>query len=288
MSVAAKSALITSVVAAVALVSSVDSAHAQRKPQPACGIKALPFVEGYEWVYLPVQPPEEVRKASQKVAANKPKQPDQFTVKVLSVTTEGPRNAQRTKIVLEETAQIVPKGGAGEPIKLTQTVTLECGTVGRQQYVDVPPQSFLYAGEPGYALNLTLGEIERGADEHTYKFQLGSLRVPEWIENLKSSFERNASEGTEAEILDGSVDLQRIVKVGYPEDLETPLGKIKGTPVQVEMVGSVFINFQPKAEEFSVPANTINKLWLTENIGVVQIFNSNGHMFQLFEAKLGE
>jgi hypothetical protein len=258
--------VVMAVMAAAALVVPVGSAHAQRKPAPACGIKSIPFIQGTEWVYSAVAPPEEIRQAAMKIAANKPKQPDQVVIKVVSVT---PLPGGTAEITLEETAH-----------SITKTTKASCG----KDWLDVGLESFFFSGEPGGALNYEVAETQRGTTEHSYVFQLGTLRVPEWIVNIKASFKRVPSEGVDVELVGGTLDLQRIVKRGLPEKVTTLLGEYSATPVQVELVGSVTLAFEPE-EKFSIPANTFSKLWIADNVGVVQVSNSNGHTYHLTEIR---
>lgn len=273
-----------SLVVACSLVVGIPMAHAQPKPKPACGIKALPFIEGNQWVYTPVAPPEEVRASALKIAANKPKQPSKFTVKVLSVV---PGETKGTaEITLEETAHYLVKGEDDneQPLDISKTLKLQCA----KDWLDVPPDSFLFTGEPGGSMGLEVGEITRPENDHSYVFQLGQLRVPEWLSNIKAPFTREPSQGTQAGLAGGSLDLQRSIKRGGLEPITTALGTFDATPVQIELVGSVTIDMKPEPEKFSIPANTISKLWAADNIGVVQMFNSNGHMYQLIETSLAQ
>ncbi|GAB4521297.1 MAG: hypothetical protein Tsb0020_39920 [Haliangiales bacterium] len=264
--------LAAAVIASLSLVPS--SADAQRKPKPACGIKSIPFIAGNQWVYTPVAPPEEVQAQASKVAANKPKQPSTVTIKVVSVEdVEG-----KTEITLEETSETKVDDKSYPIVKTTK---LSCV----KDRLDVPPQSFFFVGEPGGAAAMEVKDLVRPEGHNSYVFQLGTLRVPEWIENLKGAFDRTPTENTEAKLVGGTLDLQRIVKRGTPEPITTAFGTYDATPVQIELVGSVTVNFDPP-EEFSIPANTINKVWIADDVGVVQAFNSNGHMFQLSEATL--
>ncbi|WP_428268266.1 hypothetical protein [Haliangium sp.] len=276
MSVPLRNPTLATLFVAAAVIAHGGNAEAQRKPKPACGIKALPFIAGYQWVYAPVAPPEEVSAQAAKVAANKPKQFDKVTIKVASVEElEG-----RTEITLEEISEVDVEG---ETKTFTRTTKLSCVA----NALDVPPQSFFFVGEPGGTVKLEVEGLERNPEHHSYVFQLGTLRVPEWLENIKGKFARNSANDVELSLPGGSFDLQRIVKRGAPESITTLYGTYDATPVQVELVGSVTLAYEPP-EEFSIPANTVNKLWIADNVGVVQVFNSNGHMFQLNEATLGD
>lgn len=251
--------------AALATLFIASSAWAQRKPRPACNIKALPFIEGTEWIYKAVAPPNPPKKP-----LPKPKQAAMVTIKIASVTTEG----KETTIVLEEAAD-----------DRTYTTTLTC----ERDALFVPPQSFFFSGEPGGGLQLSLGEIERSEDSSpSYKFRFGRMVIPEWIENLKTTFTRTATEGTEVKMVGGTLDLQRIILIGLAEEISTELGTFDAVPLQVDLRGSVILDFEPEPKEYNIPANTLSKLWFAENVGVVQVYNTNGHLYQLAEVKTPE
>jgi hypothetical protein len=255
------------VLLALPIVCMTSAAIAQRKPQPACNLKAMPFTQGKEWVYTAVAPPA-------KAPIAKPRQPAVLTLKVVEIKTEGTGKDQKTLITVEETADA-----------RTLTTVLTCA----KDALWVPPQSVLFSGEPGGGLQMTLGEVVRGEDSApSYKFYLGTMRIPEWIEDMKATFTRTPTEGTGVKLVDGALDLQRIVLIGLPEEVSTALGSFQATPVQVDLRGSVTLNVEPEAKEFNIPANTISKLWFAENVGVVQIYNTNGHMYQLKEVKTPE
>ncbi|ACY15888.1 hypothetical protein Hoch_3386 [Haliangium ochraceum DSM 14365] len=236
----------------------------------------MPFAEGFQWTYIAVSPPEETLKAAMKIAANKPKQPDKFVVKVTSVQPAA--EAGVTDITLEETSYVTPMGSE-EVIELSRTTKLSCV----KDALDVSLDSFFFSGEPGGPMHYEVSEGERPEGEHSYKFQLGTLRVPEWIVNVTGTFQRNPSEGTDVRLEDGTLDLQRIMKRGGAEEVGVAYGTFSATPVQVELVGSVTLNMQPEAEKFSIPANTFTKLWVADDIGIIQVANSNGHNYQLSE-----
>lgn len=255
------------VLLALPILCMTSAAIAQRQPRPACNLKAMPITPGKEWVYTAVAPPN-------KAPIAKPKQPAVVTIKVMDMKTEGKGKDQKTLITLEESAD-----------GRTYTTVATCA----KDALYLPPESLLFSGEPGGGLQISVGEVVRGEDSApTYKFHLGTMRVPEWIENLQATFTRTPSEGTGAKLVDGALDLQRIVMIGLPEEVTTAMGTFQATPVQVDLRGSVTLNFEPEAKEFNVPANTISKLWFAENLGVVQIYNTNGHMYQLSEVKTAD
>ena len=249
---------------ALAIVGMAHTADAQnrrkKKIKPACDITAIPFIVGTEWVYKAVPPPTQP-----KSDLPKPKQPATVVIKVVAIE----QDKKESVITLEEKAE-----------DHAYTTRLRC----KKDALLVPPESFFFSGEPGGGIQIQLGEITRPADSSwSYQFTRGKLIVPTWIEDLKAPFTRTKSEGTEVRIENGSVDLQRNIIVGWnqPEKLDTDLGPMTATPMQVDLRGSVTLDMENGKQEFSIPANTLSKLWLVDAVGVVQVYNTNVHMYQL-------
>lgn len=258
--------------AALAVLLTAGPARAQQAAlKPACNIKALPLIQGTEWTFEAVAPPNQPQSQG---PLPKPKQPAVVKLKVVSVTTLPPATRGQppvTEIMLEESAD-----------SRTYTSKLTCD----KDRLFVPPQSFLFSGEPGGGLQLTLGELQRDPESAaSYMFKLGLLRVPEWIENVKTTFTRTPTEGTGAKLVDGALDLQRIIIIGLPEAVTTRLGTFTTTPVQVDLRGSVLLKVGPEPKEFEMPAGTLSKLWFADNVGLVQVYNTNWHMYQLVDVK---
>lgn len=242
------------------------SADAQRKKKkkkikPACEITAIPFIVGTEWVYKAVPPP-----TPPKGPLPKPRQPATIIIKVLAVELQ---ENKETLITLEEKAQ-----------DKVYTTKLRC----KKDALIAPPESFFFSGEPGGGIQIELGEVTRAENSAwTYQFVRGKLMNPTWIEEIKAPFTRTKYEGTNIKIENGSLDLQRNIIVGWnqPEDIETDLGPMSATPLQVDLRGSVFLDMETGKQEFSIPANTLSKLWFVDEIGLVQVYNTNVHMYQL-------
>ena len=241
------------------------NAEAQRSkaPKPACGITAFPMIQGAVWVYgaraLPNPP---------KKPLPKPKQPEKITITVKSVVTEGRGKDETSTIVLEEDLGY-----------RKYETTLKC----KKDVMDVPPDSLFFSGHPGGGLAIALGEVER--TENSYKFQRGKMVIPAWLEGIKTTFTRQAAEGTEAKLGGGSLDLQRDVKIGLVEPVTTDAGTFDATPLQVILLGSVILDVEAESKTYNIPANTISKMWFADNVGVVQIANTNAHLYQLLEYK---
>lgn len=257
---------IIAILTAIAVVGITQTADAQRgrkkKIKPACDITAIPFVVGTEWVYKAVPPP-----TPPKGPLPKPRQPATVTIKVMSVEVQ---ENKEVLITLEEKAE-----------DKVYNTKLTC----QKDALRVPPESFYFSGELGGGIQIQLGEVTHKEPDvsWSYRFTKGKLTVPTWIEELKAPFTRTASEGSNIKIQNGSVDLQRNIIVGWnqPENLETDMGPMSATPMQVDLRGSVILDMANGPQEFSIPANTLSKLWIVDGIGVVQVYNTNVHMFQL-------
>lgn len=262
----ARSFMITTIASVVAITfASSASAQATKKPapaKPACGIGILPFIAGTELIYGPVEPPG---KQPSTTPPAKPRQPNKVTIKVVSVKVD----KLSTEITLDEAAD-----------DHKYTTKLVCNRDG----LVVPPESFFFSGEPGGGLLITLGDIQRTGQ--SYAFKLGRLHLTEWIEEIKAPFTRGAFAGTNVRLVNGSLDIQRVMRSSLAaESVTTALGTFDAIAVQVDLRGSIELNVGPEPKELLIPANTISKLWLAPTVGVVQVYNTNDHMYQLNEVK---
>jgi hypothetical protein len=266
----ARTACISAVLVVAALLSA-GAAEAQRKPkppQPACGLTSFPMIPGYEWTYEPVAPPN-----PPSGPRPKPKQPIKLRLKVLAVQPSA-TNPAETEIQLQESFTLA-EGAQEQSYQTRLTCTKDA--------LNVPPESFLFAGEPGGGLNITLGELTR--EGNSYIFRKGLITVPpttgELIENIKTTFTRTAHSKTKAEMANGSLDIQRLVRIGINETVSTAAGSFDTIPVQVDLRGNLTLDVKPEPQTFSIPANTISKLWFAPNVGIVQVYNPNVHLYQL-------
>lgn len=245
-------------------------ADAQRKPKPippACGITAIPFIVGAEWTYQAVPLPNPPLKP-----LPKPKQPATVTIKVKAVEPQEDKTKKKaereTWITLEESIE-------EQPPKITKLVC-------KQDALNVPPESFFFSGEPGGGIRIELGELTRSKDSNwSYIFQTGKMVLPTWIEEMKVPFTRTQHEGADAKMLSGMLDLQRNVAIGGAEELKMDFGEFAATPMMVDIRGSLNLDLESGRQEYPIPANTISKLWFMDEIGLIQVHNTNAHMYQL-------
>ncbi len=262
--------LASAVAASAAL--SAGEAHAQRanRSRPACGIKFLPLQEGNRWVYQPVESPLQAAERDKpglviRRERNTPRQAQRIEVEVLSIDTE----SGQTQIRLREKVD-----------ELELETTLQCTSDG----LTVPPESLFYAGQPGGALLISLEDVEREG-ELQFPLRRGGVAPGEHTTSFKAKVARRASEGSGAQLGNGELEVQRKLGVGSREALATPSGTYRATRVQVELSGRA--RMEPNLDKpLEMPAGTMANLWFEDGLGLVQLYNSYGHMYQLVEHDL--
>jgi hypothetical protein len=252
-------ALVVALAAAVAALPA--SAEAQKKKKkakvkPACGLKVLPFAEGTEWTYqyfVPegVQLPPGVRIQD----------PPSMTVKVVKVTTE----KGKSRISLEESYR-----------KVVVKTELECDKTG----LNVPPDSFFFAGQPGGGILMKLDKIERKAEINI--FEKGGLKG-EAFEELKAVATREPSPGTGAVMTPAKLEIERKMVVGAKETVESAITSHKATRVTINMTGRATLDTTPD-KPLNMPQFDV-AMWFEPDVGVVQVRNSLGQGWKLSEHK---
>jgi hypothetical protein len=235
------------------------------KPKPACGITYLPLIEGSVWSYEPTDSPftltDEQREALEKNKLKLTPPPSKIVIKVTSVTTEG----ATTTIKLEEAAD-----------KRVRTTTLSC-TAGQ---LEVDPQSFFYAIEPGGGILMELDKITRtGA---AFPGSKGFKKGVSSTESLRADLERQASEGTGATLTDGKVALELTLHSGVAEQVGTPSGKHnKAVRVDFDLAGRVSV--APNSDKEYELSLARGIMWFQPGVGLVQATNRDGQWFQLVD-----
>ncbi len=262
----------TSLVSATALaaltLTGLAGSAAAKKSKPACGISYLPLVTGSIWTYEPVEPPvplsetdaERVKKAKQ---LNTPP-PKQVVITVLSVEDEKGGSV----ITLEEKADT-----------LTRKTVLHCTRKG----LEIDPQSFFFAAEPGGGLNMTLANVEReGSLPGASGFRKGKSSTVA----IKADLERTAHEGTKATINNGKIQVERTVFPGINENVSTPAGAFKkATRVEFDLTGRAAV--EPNIERFfEIKIDWRGIFWFQDGVGLVQARNRSGIWYQLTSYEL--
>lgn len=231
--------------------SSIGQADAKRAPKSACGIKYLPMSVGDLWTYEFMVPPGVTESAGLKVDP-----PRMITLNVLDIKTEG----KETQVTIVEQYRNV-----------VQTMIFRCDKQGLR----VPVKSFLFSGEPGGARGMTLDAPEiKGEFYPSGALKKGSSLFV----SLKSGLKPTSKEKDIA-LSGGRIEMERQLNIGGTSTVETPLGPLKATAVEIEISGRVYLDHTPDKAN-NMPA-VKSKLWFAPGTGLIQVFNRFGHGWRL-------
>jgi hypothetical protein len=260
-------ALRTATIAAalLATAAAIAPAHAQKKPQPACGITGIPFAVGNEWTYEAVASGVTIPDAA---LARIPKQPAKVVIKVTGIETVN----GVTSILLEE--KLTTKIDEKVSVDRTLQTKLSCGP----DHLDIDPDSYLFAGEPGGSIGIDLTDLKRTGT--TYPIKAGFFVGPTWTEALVGKYHAKPADGTAAPAVDGDFDFQRQFAVGQAETVTTAFGTFTGPRITVELVGQIKLSTQPD-KPYDLQANLRNAIWFAKGVGVIQTQNYYGQQYQL-------
>jgi hypothetical protein len=293
---------------AAALVSNASAAPKKKgavpaagKAAPACGVKILPLVAGNTWVYNPVAAPTQLPEALQRLAPNQPKS---VTVTVTTVEKKG---ADTVASIEEKHAYDLTKDPK-DPKIVEQVVkgTITCNDKAGK--VDISPELFWFAGEPGGVHGLAFDKFER-KKETSIKLTKGVIGENEWIEEIAAHFTRTPAKGSEStKLVGGKLEMERKFTPQPQEKVITKMGTYTTEKLGVITSGRVTFDsaLSPDGKPCSMvrmdpatktevkepsaacelPANWISTVWLAEGVGVVQSLNSYAHMYQLVDATL--
>jgi hypothetical protein len=224
----------------------VSSASAQRRgekppkrPPPACGITTLPLQVGNEWVYR--------------------------------------YGTNDVKIVVKEIAP--GKDAAGKPntqIKLEEThrertipITITCNADG----MVIPPDSLLFAGEPGGGVGFTLSNV--AIDNVTLPSDTIAVQDYAWIHTVKADAARTAAEGTKVEHPPARIEIERHGLVHPTAPVEIALGSWGTTKMTFELRGrGILKNAKGEEEKAEIPVKRPGTFFYVKNLGVVRIEDS--------------
>jgi hypothetical protein len=271
--------------AALALVPAVadakpkTDAKAGAPGKPACGVKVLPLVVGYQWTYnsiaAPLPPLDAVKRLS-------PPQPKAVVITVKSVETK----AGETVVTLEEKLTVDrtrdPKKPEIDEYAVESTITCT------DKKFDVSANSFFFAGEPGGYLGLDVTKLER-LKGTSIQMTKGTIGEAEWREDLVMTWARKATEGSGAKLGSGKVELERRFTPQDPEPVTTKSGMVyKCEKIGLITTGRVTLDNpgNPNHKPMELPAGWISTLWMADNVGVVQTLNNFGHMYQLIDTNV--
>jgi hypothetical protein len=252
-------------------------AEAQKRPQPACGIQYLPLVENNLWVYEPMASPppqnEDEKKRLLVLERESSKPPKRIEIQVLSVVPPAKGATGPTEITLRETVF------EQNEQKVELKTVLRC----TDKSLELAPDSFFFAGEPGGGLLMELSNL---AWEGSFPGRQGLRRAEKRTIKLRADVTRRGTEGTGATLTGGKIELEREITIGLKETIATASGAYKNA-VAVWMVTSGRAAVGPaldKNVEIRLGENGI--LWFEDRVGLVQVKNRSGQWFQLVEKKL--
>jgi hypothetical protein len=282
---------VSSVLAAAMVLGTVilgGAAHAQpaaankAKVTRACGVSAIPLVVGNEWVYSPVgipgaPPPDPLD------SRKYPRQAKKIVIDVVSVETQ---NASTTVHLTEDVD--------GRKVETTITCTAE--------KLDIDPNSFFFAGEPGGSYHLDFADLQH-KDGTTLKLAAGRLAGPDWRDDIVATWKQTAPQGAQngLKLWDGKLEMERHFVIAGTDNITSVAGTFTGAQrVTLDVTGRITLN-PPDANPSEFPAGLQSRYWFADGIGIVQIQNSYGprggtdkapelygHMYQLTSMKLAK
>ncbi|MDX2091011.1 MAG: hypothetical protein SFX73_24340 [Kofleriaceae bacterium] len=264
-------------VLAPAAVAAKPKEAAAGKATRACGVTVLPLSEGNSWSYSFV-PPKDA--AAPEIARISPPAAKSFVITVKSIETKGPD----TVITLEEKVtyelQALPgqKKGALDERVITSTITCNA------KKLDISPESFFFAAEPGGFGGMTIDKFERKGT--SWQLTSGNFGEAEWPEDLAIQWTQVPAKGIDTQYGSGKIEMERRFTPLEPEQLNTKAGSYRAEKLAVKTTGRVTLNkpLSPDLKPAEMPADWINQLWFVPGTGVVQTLNRYAHMYQLVES----
>lgn len=272
-------ALIATVLVAPALaVAAPKKGAPASKTPPACGVKVLPLVLGNSWTYTNVAAPAPPDDTIKRIV---PEPAKQIVITVKSVEA---KKGTPTVVTLEEK---VTRDLAKDPKKpqldeRTLTTTITCTD---KSFV-ISPDSFFFAGEPGGYVGMKIDSIDhpKPANANSWIVTKGGFGDASWREELAMHWTRTPSEGSEAKLGSGKLELERSYTPQMPENIVTSLGSYpKAEKLGLITTGRVTLDnpLSPELKPAELPANWLTTQWLADGVGLVQSLNSYAHEYQL-------
>jgi hypothetical protein len=250
----------------------------QAKTPGACGAKVLPLVEGNQWTYSQVvamaPPTDAVKRIS-------PLEAKTIVITVKSVDT----SSADTKVTLEEkvTTDLSKDEKKPQLDDHTITTTIVCNAKNK---FEISPDSFFFAGEPGGYYGLKLDSFTRSHDT-SLKLTNGGIGDQPWREEIVAQWTRTPTDGVQAKLGSGKLELERAFTPQQPEVINTKVGPYKSEKLALVTTGRVTLdNAPPDSAKMELPAGWIATMWLSDGVGVTQVINAYFHQYQLVDAQL--
>jgi hypothetical protein len=254
------------VLGALTALAAPKDAAAQAKPKVtrACGVSAIPLTVGNQWTYEGVGAPPE-RQLNPGAARLTPPAPKKVSITVTSVESQG----DLTKVTLSEDTD-------GRVV----TTTITCGAGNK---LEIDPNSFFFAAEPGGSWNVNLSEVTHTGS--SLNLAGGRLTGPEWRNDIKAKWERVPTPNTGVNLGKGALEMERRFVFGNTATLILPPGQYVGREVTLEITGRITLD-PPSEKPLELPANFRASLWFTDGVGIVQAINGYAHMYILSSVKI--
>jgi hypothetical protein len=252
---------------------------------PACGVKILPLVEGNTWTYENTAAPMPPEDAIKRIA------PEPAKTVVITVKSVDVKKGADTVVTLEEKVTRDLTKDPKKPLldERTLTTTITCN---KKKFV-ISPDSFFFAGEPGGYLGLKIDTIDHPKPTNANSWVLtskGGIGADQWREELTMHWTRVPTEGSEAQLGSGKLELERSYTPQQPEPVTTKYGSWTAEKLGLITTGRVTLEHAeaPPADgkPAELPANWLTTQWLATDVGLVQSLNSYAHMYQLVSATL--
>ena len=265
----------TSLVAATPIVA---SAQPKGKTKPACGATILPLVVGNQWTYSFVPAPTP---ATPDIVRISPMTPKGFIITVKNIEAKGPDTviSLEEKLTYDYTKD--PKKQIIEERVVNSTITCNA------KKFDISPDSFFFAGEPGGFLGLTLDKLDRKGTSYT--LTNGTIGEAEWPEDLVLVYTKKPTEGSNATLGGGKLELERRFTPLEAEDVMTKSTAFpRAEKLAVKTTGRVTID-KPLSKDLKpmeLPADWVNIFWFAPGTGIVQTENRYAHRYQLVDSQL--
>ena len=269
---------------ALAVAGPKKTAGAKQSP-PACGVKLLPLVEGNSWTYDNVTAAQPAEEAIKRIS------PEPAKEVVITVKQVDAKKGADTVVTLEEkiTRDLTKDPKKPQLDERTITTTITCND---KKFV-ISPDSFFFAGEPGGYIGLKIDSLDhpKAANANSWILAKGGSGFGEqpWREEMTMHWTRVPSEGSEAKLGSGKLELERSFQPQPLDNVVTKLGSYSKTEkLALITTGRVTLDspLAPQDKPAELPANWLTTMWISANTGVVQTLNSYAHEYQLVSATL--
>lgn len=219
--------------------------------EPACDANYFPFVEGQKMVYAFVPAEEEP-------AGPRANWPDELTIEVKSIE----RSGKSATIHLVESFR-----------KRSIQTEITCSEKGFR----ISPQSFFFVGEAGGGVGMKLESLKQDqADIPAPKdFRPGQ----EWTVYIKAKVNRQITSETKVETGNAKIEIDRSLKIGGRELVETGVGDQRAFRLDVLLSGRAAV--EPVLDKWVDLPTSNATLWLAPGLGVVRAMNRYGHGWEL-------